>query len=164
VTSHGDAYARFQRALKSGTAHLALAAAAAADLRQVALADALSLLLLIREDKPVLYDKAAVRWFAKYAAEDRHLLVRDARELIELLEGSAGPNRSRLYGLSGGYGPAATTRRLTGLPTRRTKSIDPVSAHRLAVWLASWSRSVRTIAESCAFWAQPSARTRPRAM
>jgi hypothetical protein len=62
-------------------------AAAAAELRRVSLADALSLLLLIREDRPVLYDKAAVRWFVKYAAEDRYLLLRDARELIDLLDG-----------------------------------------------------------------------------
>jgi len=80
MTSQGHAYARFQRALKTGNAHIALAAA---ELRQVGLADALSLLLLIREDKPVLYDKAAVRWFARYAAEDRYLLLRDARELVE---------------------------------------------------------------------------------
>jgi hypothetical protein len=66
-------------------AHLALAVAA--ELRQIALADALSLLLLIREDKPLLYDKAAVRWFAKYVAEDRYLLLRDPRELINLLDG-----------------------------------------------------------------------------
>jgi hypothetical protein len=50
-------------ACAQGNAHLTIAAAA--ELRQVGLADALSLLLLIREDKPVLYDKAAVRWFAK---------------------------------------------------------------------------------------------------
>jgi hypothetical protein len=85
VTSQGHRYARFQRALKTGNAHLALAAAA--EVRQVGLADALSLLLLIREDEPVLYDKAAVRWFAKYAAEDRYLLLRDARELVDLLDG-----------------------------------------------------------------------------
>jgi hypothetical protein len=85
MTSHGHAYARFTRALKGGNAHLALAAAA--ELRHVSLADALSLLLLIREDRPVLYDKAAVRWFAKYASDDRYLLLRDARELIDLLDG-----------------------------------------------------------------------------
>ena len=72
-------------ALNAGNAHIALAAAA--ELRQVGLADALSLVLLIREDNPVLYDKAAVRWFAKYAADDRYLLLRDARELIDLLDG-----------------------------------------------------------------------------
>jgi hypothetical protein len=85
MTSQGHAYARFQRALKTGNAHIALAAAA--DLRQVGLADALSLVLLIREDNPVLYDKAAVRWFAEYAADDRYLLLRDARELVDLLAG-----------------------------------------------------------------------------
>src|SRR6478609_12034001 len=83
MTSQGHAYARFQRALKTGNAYIALAAA---ELRQVGLADALSLLLVIREDKPVLYDKAAVRWFAKYASEDRYLVLRDARELIDLLD------------------------------------------------------------------------------
>ena len=85
MTSQGHGYARFRRALESGNAHVALAAAA--ELRQVGLADALSLLFLIREDRPVLYDKAAVRWFAKYAAGDRYLVLRDARELIDLLDG-----------------------------------------------------------------------------
>ncbi len=84
MTSQGHAYARFQRALKTGNAHIALAATA--EPRQVGLADALSLVLPIREDNPVLYDKAAVRWFAKYAADDRYLLLRDARELIDLLD------------------------------------------------------------------------------
>jgi hypothetical protein len=62
----GHVSARFQRALKSGNAPLALSAAS--ELRRVGVADALSLLLLVREDKPVLYDKAAMRWPAKYAA------------------------------------------------------------------------------------------------
>ena len=48
VTSQGHRYAQFQRALKTGNAHLAHAAAAG--LRQVGLADALSLVLLIRDD------------------------------------------------------------------------------------------------------------------
>jgi hypothetical protein len=85
MTSQGHAYARFQRALKTRNAHFALAAAA--ELKRVGLADALSLLLLICEDEPVLYDKAAVRWFARYAADDRYLLLRDARELVDLLDG-----------------------------------------------------------------------------
>ena len=85
VTSQGRPYARFKRALKSRNAHQALAAAA--ELRQINLADALSLVFLIREDTPVLYDKAAVRWFAKYAADDRYLVLRDARELVDLLDG-----------------------------------------------------------------------------
>jgi hypothetical protein len=43
--------------------------------------------LLVREDKPVLYDKAAVRWLAKYATGDRYFVLRDARELMDLLDG-----------------------------------------------------------------------------
>jgi len=53
MTSQGHRYAQFQRALKTGNAHLALAAAA--ELRHVDLADPLSLVLLIREDDPLRY-------------------------------------------------------------------------------------------------------------
>ena len=72
MTSQGFAYGCFQRALKTGKAHIALAAAA--ELKRVGLADALSLVLLIREANPVLSDKTAVRWFAKYAAADWSLV------------------------------------------------------------------------------------------
>ncbi|HEX3332282.1 MAG TPA: hypothetical protein VHS27_20335 [Gaiellales bacterium] len=64
-----------------------IALGAAAELRQVGLADALSLLLSSARIKPVLYEKAAVRWLARYAADDRHLLLRDARGLVDLLDG-----------------------------------------------------------------------------
>jgi hypothetical protein len=85
MTSQGHAYAQFQRALRSGTAHLALDAAA--ELRQVPLADALSLCLLIRDDDPLRYDHAAVRWLARYAAQDRAMRLAEARELVDLLDG-----------------------------------------------------------------------------
>jgi hypothetical protein len=85
VTSQGHAYAQFQRALKSGNAFLAMNAGR--ELRHVDLADALSLLLLLRDDDPVRFDHAAVRWLARYYAEDRRLRIRDAREVIDLLEG-----------------------------------------------------------------------------
>jgi hypothetical protein len=84
VTSQGHRYAQFQRALKTGNAHLALAAAAA--LRHVDLADALSLILLIRDDDPLLYERAAVRWLSRYAAEDRQLRLAGARELVDMLD------------------------------------------------------------------------------
>ena len=85
VTSQGHRYAQFQRALKTGNAHLALAAAA--ELRQVGLADALSLCLLIRDDDPIRYDRAAVRWVALLLDRDRKLPLGDLRELAELLVG-----------------------------------------------------------------------------
>ena len=85
MTAQGHAYTRFKRALRGGNANLALDAAA--ELQRIDLADALSLLLLIREDRPALYDKAAARWFARYAADDHYFLLRDARDLVDLLDG-----------------------------------------------------------------------------
>jgi hypothetical protein len=85
VTSQGHAYARFSRALKTGNARLALAAAA--ELRHVDLADALSLVLLIRDDDPLRYERAAVRWLARYAAQDKAMRLAEARELVDLLDG-----------------------------------------------------------------------------
>jgi hypothetical protein len=85
VTSQGHAYARFRRALRSGNAHLALSAAA--ELRHVDLADALSLVLLIRDGDPLRYERAAVRWLSRYAAGDRELRFAEARELVDLLDG-----------------------------------------------------------------------------
>ncbi len=83
MTSQGPQYAQIERALKTGNAHLALAAAA--ELRHVDLADALSLVLLIRDDDPQRYDRAAVRWLARYAAQDRVMQLVEARELVDLL-------------------------------------------------------------------------------
>jgi hypothetical protein len=83
VTSQGHRYAQFQRALKTGNAHLALCAAA--ELRHVDLADALSLVLLIRDDDPLRFERAAVRWLARYAAQDRAMRLVEARELVDLL-------------------------------------------------------------------------------
>jgi hypothetical protein len=85
VTSQGHRYAQFQRALKTGNAHLALAVAA--ELRHVDLADALSLVLLIRDDDPLLFERAAVRWLSRYAAKDRQLRLAEARELVDMLVG-----------------------------------------------------------------------------
>lgn len=85
MTAQGHRYAQFQRALKTGNAHLALAAAA--ELRHVELADALSLVLLIRDDDPLRFERAAVRWLARYAAQDRAMRFAEARELVDLLDG-----------------------------------------------------------------------------
>jgi hypothetical protein len=85
VTSQGHRYAQFQRALKTGNAHLALAAAA--ELRHVDLADALSLVLLVRDDDPLRYERAAVRWLSRYTAEDRQLRLAEVRELVDMLAG-----------------------------------------------------------------------------
>ena len=64
----------------------AAALAAAAELRRIDLADALSLCLLIRDDDPLRFERAAVRWLSRYAAEDRQLRLVEARELVDMLD------------------------------------------------------------------------------
>ena len=66
MTSQGHPYARFRRALVTGNARIA--EAAARDLEHVALADALTLCLLYRDD-PERYERAAARWIARLCAE-----------------------------------------------------------------------------------------------
>jgi hypothetical protein len=51
------------------------------------LADALSLTLLVRDDDPLRYERAAVRWLSRYTAEDRQLCLAEARELVDVLDG-----------------------------------------------------------------------------
>src|SRR3954469_11045470 len=66
VTSQGHPYTRFRRALATGNSRIA--EAAARDLEHVALADALALCLLYRDD-PERYERAAARWIARLIAE-----------------------------------------------------------------------------------------------
>lgn len=63
----GSPYAAFSRALRAR--NLTLALAEARDLPVVGLADALELLLLIRDQQPARYDCAAARWLARYCLE-----------------------------------------------------------------------------------------------
>jgi hypothetical protein len=63
----GSAYARFQRALATG--NLNLIRAAAAELPRVDLADALAVCMAIRDAEPQRFERAALRWLARYAVE-----------------------------------------------------------------------------------------------
>jgi hypothetical protein len=115
VTSQGHRYAQLQRALKTGNAHLALAAAG--ELHHVDLADALSLVLLIRDDDPQRYDRAAVRWLARYAAHDRAPCgwPKPANSST-CSTAPAGTTGSLCCGSSGGYALAAMRMKPTGWP------------------------------------------------
>jgi hypothetical protein len=66
VTSQGHPYARFRRALATGNARIAEAAAREA--HTIGLRDALELCLLYRDD-PERYERAAARWIARLIAE-----------------------------------------------------------------------------------------------
>jgi hypothetical protein len=65
--SETSAYGRLRRALDTGNARIALAAAA--DLPQVGLADALELLLLLLDLEPARFERAALRWHGRYCRE-----------------------------------------------------------------------------------------------
>ena len=66
VTSQGHPYARFRRALATGNP--VVADAAARELTQLSLADALGLSPLYRGE-PDRYERAAARWMARLIAE-----------------------------------------------------------------------------------------------
>ena len=88
VTSQGSPYGRFKRAL-AGTNPL-IALAAARELPRLSLADALSLLLVLRSD-PDLYARAAARFHARYVI-DTKLGAADSALLLAALNGLAGPS------------------------------------------------------------------------
>src|SRR5437763_1509743 len=88
VTAQPRSAALLERALRSGNANLALLAAA--ELARVELDDALAITLLLRDD-PRRYERAAIRWAARYVSEQEAVTLEEARVLVEaLLELGAG--------------------------------------------------------------------------
>lgn len=77
MTSEGSPYGRFRRALETGNELLVLAAAR--ELPQVALDDALQICLVLRDGDRGRYDRAAVRWLGRFALEARAVTIRDLR-------------------------------------------------------------------------------------
>jgi hypothetical protein len=83
VTSQGTAYVRFRRALDRGNVTEALSAAA--ELRFVALVDALELTLLLADEEPERYERAAVRWHARFLHETKNADLRESLAVLALL-------------------------------------------------------------------------------
>ena len=67
MTSSGSPYSRFQRALETG--NLNIIRTAAAELPNVSLLDALSICVVIRERRPDVFERAAVRWLGRFITE-----------------------------------------------------------------------------------------------
>lgn len=67
MSTKGSPYPRFQRALKTG--NLAVIRNAAAELPRVELGDALSVCMAIHDAEPDRFNRAALRWLARYAVE-----------------------------------------------------------------------------------------------
>ena len=95
VTSQGSAYARFQRALKTGRASIAWNAAT--ELEHIDLQDALALVLLV-VDEP-LFARAAARWLGRLCLETQ-VSLRQAELLAVSLAGL--PDRAAATALAAG--------------------------------------------------------------
>ena len=67
MTSSGSPHARFRRALATGNMHIIRAAAA--ELPIVNLGDALSVCVAIARAEPARFERAALRWLARYCVE-----------------------------------------------------------------------------------------------
>jgi hypothetical protein len=83
VTSQGHLYPRFKRALESGNAMLAWAAAL--EVGRLGLDDALALCLLQIGVDGGRYDAAAVRWHSRFCAETRGVTTGEAQLLLAAL-------------------------------------------------------------------------------
>jgi hypothetical protein len=90
MTSDGNPYARFRRALNTGSEAIVLAAAR--ELPQIALDDALRICLVLRGGDPVRYERAAVRWLGRFALEAHGATIADLRLAANALD--VLPNRA----------------------------------------------------------------------
>ena len=83
VTSQGHAYSRFRRALL--TKNVRLIDAAARELAQISLDDALRILVVLAEKRDQRFERAAARFAARVTTE-RRLDLADARYVLALAE------------------------------------------------------------------------------
>ena len=84
MTSQGNPYARFRRALETGNE--TLVTAAARELPRIALDDALRICLVLRGGDPRRYERAAVRWLGRFALEAREVTIEDLRAAADALD------------------------------------------------------------------------------
>lgn len=83
MTSEGHSYTRFRRALERRS--VLLAWTAAAELERVNLEDALALCLLVLDEEPQRYPRAAVRWLARFCDEAPSVVLDEAVLVATLL-------------------------------------------------------------------------------
>ena len=78
MSDKGSPYVRFKRALATG--NLGLVRAAAAELPQVDLGDALAICLLMSDHDDERFERAAVRWLARLSLERPAVGLADLRD------------------------------------------------------------------------------------
>lgn len=84
MTSDGNAYARFRRALEAGNELQVLAAAR--ELPYIALDDALRICLVLRDGDHGRYERAAVKWVARFALEASGVTLHALRTAANTLD------------------------------------------------------------------------------
>lgn len=84
MTSQGSPYSRFRRALNTG--NLQLIRSAAAELPTVDLGDALSVCVAIRDAEPHRFERAALRWLARFCLEHRDVTLADVSAAARAFE------------------------------------------------------------------------------
>ena len=84
MTSQGSAYPRFRRALKTG--NLSLIMAAAAELPQLCLPDALDVRVVIADQDAERYPRAAGRFLHRLAAERSGITLEEMRVAVAACE------------------------------------------------------------------------------
>jgi hypothetical protein len=84
MTSDGNPYTRFRRALDTGNETLVLTAAR--ELPKVALDDALRICLVLRGGDSERFERAAVRWLGRFALEAREVTINDLRLAANALD------------------------------------------------------------------------------
>ena len=100
MTSDGNPYARFRRALTTGNEAIVLAAAR--ELPQIALDDALRICLVLRGGDAERYERAAVRWLGRFALEAHGATIDDLRlaaNALDVLPDAASDAMERLQRL-----------------------------------------------------------------
>lgn len=91
-------HADFQRAVDRG--NVARAESAARQLGHVTLIDALQLVLLYAAAEPAKFERAALRWHARYVAEGQGVTLMNAQIALVALADGGNPARALLMRLA----------------------------------------------------------------
>jgi hypothetical protein len=83
VTFESSAYMRFRRALDRRNVTEALSAAT--EIQVVGLVEALELTLLLADRDPAKYERAALRWHARFMREVPKVEMRESQAILSLL-------------------------------------------------------------------------------
>jgi hypothetical protein len=82
VTAQGSAYHRFRRALERGNV---TEPSAATKIQVVGLVEALELTLLLADPEPLRYERATLRWHARFVREETGVDLRESQAVLALL-------------------------------------------------------------------------------